>query len=117
MIKVKIYIKSEQALYDEDVFIDALLPCIPNIGNLIFLKNEQQYELEKKAKTNLDIANKFTPKWFWGHSSRIEYGDIKEENLKDLSFGDAMYVHNVVYEPNSEIVKIVIGDDTYNEDN
>lgn len=115
MIKVKIYIKSEHALFEEEVFIDALLPCIPNIGNLIFLGNEQQNELEKKAKTNLDIANKFTPKWFWGHSSGIEYGDIKEENLKDLSFDEAMYVHNVVYEPNSEIVIIVIGDDKYNE--
>lgn len=117
MIKVKIYIKSEQALYEEEVFIDAILPHIPNKGNIVFLENEQQYELESKAKSNLDIANKFAPKWFWGHSSGIERYEVKEENLKDLSFGEAMWVHNVVYEPNSEIVKIVIGDDTYNEDN
>lgn len=119
MIKVKIYIKSEYSLFEEEVFIDALLPNIPNIGNLIFLENEQQYELELKAKSSLEIANKFAPRWFYTtRSLNIKQGgDVKEENLKDLSFGEAMYVHNVVYEPNSEVVKIVIGDDTYNEDN
>lgn len=116
MIKVRIYIKSEYSLFESEVFIDALLPHIPSKGNIIYLDEQQESELELKAKSSLDIANKFAPRWFYGHSGNVEYGEVIEENLKDLSFTDAMFVHNVIYEPNSEIVKIVMGDDTYNED-
>jgi hypothetical protein len=115
MIKVRIYIKSDYSLYEEGVFISVLLPHIPSKGNVIYLDNKQTSELELKAKKNLDTANKFAPTWFYNGSSNIKYGDVKKNNIKDLSFDDAVWVYNVVYKPNSKIIRIIINNDPNEE--
>lgn len=99
-----VYIKNDNEFIDSEVFVEIELPAVPRKGEILYL-NEEQYEiLENKAKSNLKIAKNYAPEWFYYGSSECQ--NLKKKNLKDLNFGDAIYVDSVVFTGNSEIIKI-----------
>lgn len=109
MINVRVYIEDEIDFLDDDVSVSFKLPAIPRVGERIFLSNELISQLENMAISSLDKASNYR-NWFYGYSHYIRNGhDIKENNLKDLSFGDASYVTNVVFIPDDDTVYIELG--------
>ena len=114
MIKCKIYITNDNVYMDADVSIDIKLPCVPQIGSTLYLDEEQSLQLLNKAKSSLEIAERYAPKWFYGHSYNVE--EVKEENLVDMGFDDATHVKAVSYNANSEIVEIGLDDFNILED-
>lgn len=110
MINVRVYIEEEVDFLDDDVSVLFKLPAIPRVGERIFLSNELQSQLENMARSSLDKASHYR-NWFYGRSHNVRKGDdIQESNLKDLSFGDASYVKQVVFVPDDETVYIELGD-------
>lgn len=113
-IKAVIHIHSENNYMDDDVSSEISLPCLPHIGDILYI---DKFELEKKAKRSLLIAGRYA-EWFYGASCKVsQYGEnaIKKENLKDLSFSDAIFVRNISFNANEDKVHIEIGDETYFE--
>ncbi|WP_321514943.1 hypothetical protein [Marinifilum fragile] len=108
MLKVRIFVKNENVYKDDNVFIDVQLPSVPRKGETIFLSEESYAELESKAKGNLEIAKRYAPKWFYGESFSVE--TPTEKDLDNLSFGDMMYVCDVFYIANNEIVNVIMDD-------
>ncbi len=112
MINVRVYIEDENSIefLDDNVSVSFKLPAIPRVGERIFLSDELESELEKKATSSLEIAENYRS-WFYGFSSYLQRrdDDIKEINLKDLGFGDASYVSHVVFRPNDDTVYIELG--------
>lgn len=99
-----VHIKNDNEFIDSEVFVEIELPAVPRKGEILYL-NEEQYEiLENKAKSNLKIARNYASEWFYYGSSECQ--NLKKKNLKDLNFGDAIYVDSVVFTGNSEIIKI-----------
>lgn len=88
---------------DENVFIDTKLPSVPRVGETVYLSEEEQNKLEKKAKSSLDIARTYQ-NWFYGNSFGCE--NLKEKHLEDLMFDSAITVCAVLYNTNSDIVHI-----------
>lgn len=110
MINVRVYIRDEVEFLDDDVSVSFKLPAIPRVGERIFLSEELQSQLENMARSSLDKASNYR-NWFYGHSHYVRFGhDIKENNLKDLSFGDASYVTHVVFRPDDDTVYIELSD-------
>ena len=64
--------------------------------------------MECKAKGNLEVAKKYAPKWFYGEPFSVE--TPREKDLLNLSFGDMMYVYEVFYIANSDIVNVIMDD-------
>lgn len=95
MYKVKVYIHSESVHHDEIVNVEIELPSIPRVGEYLYLTAELIAELENKAKSDLVVAIKYAPDWFFGRSHNWRIPKIG--NLKDLSFGDAICVVDVSY--------------------
>jgi hypothetical protein len=104
-----ILIKNDYDFLVSDVGVEIQLPAVPRKGEILYLTDEQIEVLENKAKSDLKIAKYYAPKWFYGDSRFCK--EPKQENLQDLSFSDAMYVKEVVYYGNSEIIKIELDDD------
>ena len=111
MINVKVYIEDQDGEFlDDNVSVSFKLPAIPRVGERIFLSDELQLQLEKMATSSLEIAENYR-NWFYGGSNNVRKGDdIKENNLKDLSFGNASLVSHVVFRPNDDTVYIELGD-------
>ena len=109
MIKCRIHIFNKEEFMDQDVYIEIMLPCIPQVGNNLDLSFELLYELEKKAKKHLEIAGRYAPHWFYGKSFDCE--NLKDENLQDLSFDDANTVKSVGFMANCDYVNIALADD------
>lgn len=108
MIKCKIYIFSGNDFLDEKVCVEISLPCAPFIGSYLQLGDELKTELENKAKSSVNTALKYAPKWFYFGSKNV--GAITDENLKDLSFADALYVSSVTFKANQDILFIELTD-------
>lgn len=89
---------------DDNVCVQIELPAVPRIGEIVYLDNDLMQVLEDKAKSNLAVAREYAPKWFYGHSSGCE--EPKQENLIDISFGDAVRVDSVSFDANSEIIHV-----------
>jgi hypothetical protein len=104
MYKIKVHIKNDNDFLDSNVFVEIELPAVPRKGEILYLNEEQQEILKNKAKLNLEIAQNYAPKWFYGASSGCE--NPKEKNLKDLGFGDAIFVDSVVFSGDSEFIQI-----------
>lgn len=111
MIKCKVHIFTENTFMDDNVCVKTTLPCLPHIGDVLYI---DKYELEQKAKRTLEIAGKYA-EWFYGESSKVtQYGEnsVKRKNLKDLSFSDAIFVRNVLFNADDEFVHIELSDET-----
>lgn len=109
MINVKVYIENEAYFLDDDVSVSFKLPAIPRVGERIFLTEQLQSQLENMARSSLDKASNYR-NWFYRYSNYVRNGDdIKENNLKDLSFDDASYVTHVVFIPDDDTVYIELG--------
>jgi hypothetical protein len=102
MIKCKLHIYSGAYYMDEDVCIEVNLPCLPPINAIL---NCDKEELENKARSELRIANTYSD-WFYGKSSNIE--TVKQENLEDLTFDDAIYVYSIEFNANEDYVHILL---------
>lgn len=99
-----VHIKNENTYIDDNVYVQIELPAVPRKGEILYLDNDLKQVLEDKAKSNLEVAIKYAPEWFYGHSHNCE--ELKQENLTDLSFDDAIYVDSVAFHANSEIIHI-----------
>jgi hypothetical protein len=106
MIKIRVHIHSEESFMDEKVFLDIELPFVPQKGDTLFLTEGQKRDLKIKAISNLIIAKRYSPKWFYGGSFHCI--NPTEENLEDLSFDDALTVHRVCYYANEDLVHLEI---------
>ena len=106
MVKIRVHIHSEEAFMDEKVFLDIELPSVPQKGDTLFLTEEQKNELVKQATSSLIVANRYAPKWFYDGSFHCKHPN--EENLDDLSFEDALTVHQVCYFANEDLVHLEI---------
>lgn len=104
MIKCKIHIANECEYMHADVSVTCFFPCLPQIGTVIHLTDDLEGELERKARLSNEIADNYLPKWFYGKSVGCE--NIEEANLNDLGFGDAIYVKNIRFIPNTDYVDI-----------
>ena len=112
MYKIKVYINNYNQFIDSDVFVEIELPAVPRKGENLYLTEEQQEILKNKVKSDLKIAINYAPKWFYGASSGCE--NPKKNNLKDLDFGDAIFVDSVVFTGGSEFIQIEL-DDSIND--
>ena len=110
MYKIKVHINNNNQFLDSDVFVEIELPAVPRKGDNLYLTQEQQEILKNKVKSDLKIAQNYAPKWFYRGSSGCE--NPKEKNLKDLDFGDAIFVDSVAFTGGSEIIEIEL-DDSY----
>ena len=99
MIKCRVHIYCEGWYMDEDVFVDVKLPCLPRIGDTLFLSTKHQMKLEKMARKTMQIAWGYVPDYFYGK-------EPKKENLKYLSFSEVMIVKDIRFLSNSDIVDI-----------
>ena len=117
MVKIRIHIHTPDLCCDENVYVDINLPSVPRINEVVFLDDELFLELENKAKVNLEVARFYT-EYLYGASLEVEMEDLQQKNLKDLGFEDAHYVYNVVYNSNSDIIKIelAMNPKTYNDE-
>ena len=104
MYKIMIHIKNESTYIDVNVCVQIELPAVPRKGDTLYLDNDLKQVLEDKAKSNLEVARGYAPKWFYGHS--YDCKEPKQENLQDLSFHDATNVDSVAFNGNSEIIHI-----------
>ena len=104
MYKIKVHIKNENEFIDSNVFVDIELPAIPGIGEVLYLNEEQREILEKKAISDLSIAENYFPKWFYYGSSN--YKEVEEKILENLLFQDAIFVDSVVFTANSNVIQI-----------
>jgi hypothetical protein len=107
MIKCKVFIYSGNGFLDQHVSVEITLPSVPYVGSYLQMSDLKD-ELELKAKSSPEIAQKYWPKWFSGSSKHSE--KIELENLKDLSFADAMYVSSVTFKANDEYLYIEMTD-------
>ena len=109
MINVRVYIEDESEFLDDNVIVSFKLPSIPRIGERIFLSDELEAQLENMARSSLEIASNYRS-WFYCDSNKLkEDDDIEEINLKDIKFGDASLVKQVVFRPNDDTVYIELG--------
>lgn len=106
MIKIRVHVHNEELFMDEKVFVDIELPFVPQKGDALFLTEEHKNELVQQAKSSLIIAKRYSPKWFYGGSFHCK--NPNEENLEDLSFDDALTVHQVCYFANEDLVHLEI---------
>ena len=109
MIKFKVFIYTDPErdnFLDKDVSINIELPSVPQVDDILYLKRKHFSVLEEKAKSSLEIAERYAPEWFYCHSSGVK--DVKKENLKDLNFEDAMYVKEIVYTADDEFVCLIL---------
>lgn len=93
---------------DEEVYVNISLPFLPPVGSILHITDEMQLQLEAMAKSSLDIAQRYAPKWFYGKSRNCD--EPKDENLEDLSFSDALYVTKILFKANCDIVELEIND-------
>ena len=105
MYKIRVHINNENEYIDNRVFVDIELPAVPRKGEFLYL-GDNLSKLEEKAKEDLTIAKDYSPKWFYGASSACQ--EPKQENLKDLSFADAIQVSSVAYISGEDIVHVEI---------
>ena len=108
MYTFQIHIKNEIISIDNQVCVNIKLPFIPQIGSVLFLSKKLIEQLENKAKSSLISASYYAPQWFYGKSSGCE--NPTNENLEDLSFSDAIYVRDVFYHADCELVHIELDD-------
>lgn len=108
MIKCRIHIRCGGDYMDKDVFVEIKLPCLPHIGDTIFLGEKLINKLEKMATKNVKVASKYTPDWFYRDSLNIVYPSKKD--LKNLSFSDANTIKDILFRSDSEFVDIEIGE-------
>lgn len=106
LVTLAVHIANDIDYMEDDVSVMVTLPGIPRIGERLFLSDQMQLLLQRKATSSLDIAQKYIH-CFYGHSNGIE--EVKEENLKDLSFDEFTIVTDVLYKSNSSIVHIELG--------
>jgi len=113
MINIRVFIESQIVHFDENVFVDIQLPAVPKVGETLCLYDSMDI-LEQKAKSSLDIISNYAPDWFYGHSGKYQREnklEVKEEHIKDFSFGDAIRVRYVEYRANDPFVYIELGKD------
>lgn len=109
MIRCRVHIKNELEYMDGDVFVEVELPCLPPVGSILWLSNQERKVLERMATKHTNIARRYAPRWFYGDSHSCS--NPKEENLKDLSFSDANKVTDILFSKNREFVDIEIQDE------
>ena len=104
MVKVRVHIAGEGLFMDKNVFVEISLPAVPRIGDSFHLIEDMIDHLEKMAKSDIDIACQYFPKWFY----RCPLGEkiFNGCDLEDLSFSDAVRVSDVLFTANSEIIDI-----------
>ena len=108
MFKIHLHIYAPENFMDRQVSVPIELPFVPQKGDYLFVPEELILKLEEKAKSNLQIARRYAPKWFRRKSFDVQLPE--EENLPDLSFADAQTVHAVAYHANSDIIHVEITD-------
>lgn len=79
------------------------LPFVPRVGDIVRLDENDYLELYSKAKSNLNELIYYTD-WFYGESYNCE--KPKYENLKDLSFDDAIRVSEVEFVSGLDVINI-----------
>jgi len=104
MYKIMVHIRNENTYIDDNVCVQIELPAVPRKEDVLYLDHDLRRILEDKARSSLDVARRYAPKWFYGHSSNCK--EPKEENLIDLMFDAAMYIDNVSFIANSDIIHI-----------
>lgn len=113
MINIRVYIENQTVHFDENVFVDIQLPSVPKVGETLCLYDSMDI-LEQKAKSSLEIISNYAPDWFNGNSGKYQREnewEVKEEHIKDFSFGDAIRVRYVEYRANDPFVYIELGKD------
>lgn len=105
--KVRIHICIGGADYNEGLYVDASIPYVPVKGEVLYLSDKILEELKQQIIDYPNRAKDYAPEWFFGSS--YDCTDPKKENLKDLSFADAIFVDHVWYDANENRVSIVIG--------
>lgn len=108
MIKCRIHVQCEKDYMDKHVYVEINLPCLPPVGSVLNIGEELKENLKKMAISDIKIATKYAPKWFY--NSSFSCSMPKENNLKDLSFDDAAYVSTVSFYANKDYVDIEISD-------
>lgn len=69
---------------------------------------ELRGQLESKMRANLNVAKDYAPKWFYNASFNCR--EPNEKDLDNVGFDDALFVCNVAYKPNSEVVLVELDD-------
>ena len=108
MIKCRVYIENDDGFNDDKVYVDIELPAAPRLGEALFLSEKHQIALEEMGKKDMKNLNYYL-KWFYGASHDIDC--VKEENLKDFGFDDALLVSSVTYKSEENFMRIEITDD------
>jgi len=109
----RVHIDNDSDFMDENVYIDITLPDTPKVNDYLRLTFKQIEELEKKVKANFNIGRSYIPYWLHGAVKKASRtgGIYKEECINDIFFNDAQYVKNVMFNADSNIIHIELGDD------
>ena len=94
MIKCRVYIENDDGFNDDKVYVDIELPAAPRVGEALFLSEKHQIALEEM-----------------GYGASHDIDCVKEENLKDFGFDDALLVSSVTYKSEENFMRIEITDD------
>jgi hypothetical protein len=115
-MKVRVKIDSDfGTCEEEDAFIEVDVDFIPHKGELLYLSEEHQIELENKVKNTPDTHDAYS-KWFYCSSSeKIKAGKpITLDMFEHFGFDDAIWVVQRAVIWDEEQMKyinyIVIGD-------
>ena len=108
MVKINIHIANDYNFMDNRVCKIINLPCLPTKGDIIYLSEESQKELEELVKSDLGIARDYAPKWFYLESYDCQIP--KNENLDDLKFDDYHYVSSISFREGNDFFDIELDD-------
>lgn len=92
---IKVHIWNEDEFMDSEVEIEINSPSVPRKGETFHLPLDLIAILEKQATSNLKTAQRYS-EWYYGESRKSEI--IKKRDFKNLTFIDAVFVTNVLYE-------------------
>lgn len=109
MFTIRVHVQNESVFMDDAVHAEIKLPSIPRKGDYIQLSDDTIDFLRDRAVSSLDTAKNYFPRWFYG-----KYRDndtVTKENLKDLSFEDAMLVVEVQFNEGEDFIDIEIDED------
>lgn len=107
MIEINVHIENRDSWMDKDVFAKIKLPTLPRVGDRLYLSESSIGVIESKIKSDLKIASRYAPDWFYyGYSNE---GKPNKSDLKKLSLDDANCVKSVCFNEGHDFVEIEIG--------
>jgi hypothetical protein len=104
MVKVKVFIDNEGFLFDNEIFVIAVLPCVPRVGESLYLSRKEIDTLAIDISLMSENVEDYK-KWF------IDFNEDTKYNHKYIDLNAAYIVHKVAYDTSQDCALICLTDD------